>query len=78
MKKVFFFHYNKPESRRLRKPKMSVHFNKTCYIVDHVDCQVGSYTVHRKRQPFCVMKGKCFGVTLVEDPKTKLVKAIIL
>jgi hypothetical protein len=65
MKKVFFFHYNKPASRAAKKPLMSVHFNKQCHVVDHIDCLVGVYTVHRKKQPYCVMKGKCFSVSII-------------
>ncbi len=60
--KVFFFHYNKPASRAARKPLMSVHYNKKCYVVDHVECMTPCKTVHRKVQPFCVMKGKCYGI----------------
>jgi hypothetical protein len=68
--KSFFFHYNKPASRQYKKPLMSVHFNKTCHIVDHVVCNVKCFTHHRKIQPFCVMKGKCNFVTVNKDEKT--------
>lgn len=68
MKRVFNYHYNKPASRAAKKPIMSVHFGKKCYIVDHVHCMVASFTHHRKIQPFCVMKGKCKEVTITTRP----------
>lgn len=74
--KVFFYHYNKPASRAAKKPLLSVHFNKQCHIVDHVTCNPLSYSVHRKTQPFCVMKGKCFGVKIIDEETLK--RAIIL
>jgi len=75
MKRIFFYHYNKPASRAAKKPLMSVHFNKKCYVVDHINCHVGSFTVHRKRQPFCVMKGRCSGIKIItrEDGLTEAV-----
>jgi hypothetical protein len=62
--RVYFYHYNKPSSRAAKKPLMSVHFNKKCHIVDHVQCMVPCATFHRKIQPFCVMKGKCSSVVI--------------
>ncbi len=71
--KTFFFHYNKPASRVAKKPLMSVHFDKKCYIVDHISCRIGVDTLHRKKQPYCVMKGKCFGIKITtrEDGLTQ-------
>jgi hypothetical protein len=57
--KTFFFHYNKPASQRLGKPKISVHYDKTCHIVDNVVCDVPTFGKINKRQPIFVMKGKC-------------------
>jgi len=57
--KIFFFHYNKPASLAAGKSKLSVHFYKKCYIVDHVVCKVMCYTHHQKRQPRCIVKGNC-------------------
>ena len=59
----FYYHYNKPASRAQKKPLMSVHFCKQCYIVDHIECTVPCKTHHRKRQPYCVMKGSALGIT---------------
>jgi hypothetical protein len=57
--KVFFFHYNKPASQKAGKPQISVHYGKTCYIVDNVSCDVHVEGKINKRQPYFVMKGKC-------------------
>ncbi len=72
-KKTFFLHYNKPASRAAKKPLMSVHFDKKCYIVDHIHCNAALETSHRKKQPYCVLKGKCFGVKITtrEDGLTQ-------
>ena len=65
--KVFFFHYNKPASLAAGKPKLSVHFDKKCHIVDHVNCVVPVWSHHQKRQPRCIIKGKCKEVFIEEQ-----------
>lgn len=47
----FFYHYNK------QNKKMSLHFKKTCYIVNDVRCIVPCETKWNKRQPNLVMQG---------------------
>lgn len=60
MKKYrFFYHYNK------QLKKMTIHFKKTCNIVDNVVCHVPCETKWNKRQPNLVMRGFC------EDLKIK-------
>lgn len=54
----FFFHYNKPASLKAGKPKVSVHINETCFIVDNVVCKVPTTGKVRKRQPYFVMTGR--------------------
>lgn len=56
-KKRFFFHYNKPESLRKGKPQISIHVNKTCIIVDNIECTVPTEGKINKRQPYFVMQG---------------------
>jgi hypothetical protein len=56
-KRRFFFHFNKPMSQRTGTPKMNVHFNKSCRIVDEIDCQVLCKSKINKRQPRVVMQG---------------------
>lgn len=57
--KSFYLHYNKPASQRTGSPKISVHHDKTCYIVDNVVCDVPTTGKINKRQPIFVMRGKC-------------------
>jgi hypothetical protein len=56
--RVFFFHYNKPASQTEKRPQISIHYCDTCYIVDNLVCECGTYGHVNKRQPYFVMKGK--------------------
>jgi hypothetical protein len=74
-KKVFWFHYNKPASKMANNPKMTVHHNGICHIVDHIICDVSTYTKHNKRQPHVVLKGKCSSIDIVKTTvKTAIIK----
>lgn len=64
---AFFYHYNKPEAKRQKRNVLSVHWRKQCFLVHAIDCHVRSYSVDRKRQPRCVMRGR--GVVRVVDGK---------
>lgn len=65
MKKyTFYLHYNKPASLKAKAPKMSVHFKKTCYIVDMIDCRQPTQSSIRNRQPKVVMKGMATDVEI--------------
>lgn len=58
--RAFFFHFNKPASRRAKKPQWSVHFMDTCHIVDNVVFNnLVIKTRTRKTQPIGVLAGKC-------------------
>jgi hypothetical protein len=70
--KIFWFHYNKPMSKKAGKPQLTLHYNNTCYIVDSINVNVPTYSYNRSRQPHCVIKGKCNKVCIQGN------KAIIL
>lgn len=55
--KRFFFHYNKAESKRQGRNVLTVHWEKTCHLVNHivVEAKVESYA--QKRQPHCILRG---------------------
>ena len=57
--KTFFFHYNKPASQKAKRAQISVHFNKTCYIVDNIICSRPTFGKINERAPKFIMKGKC-------------------
>ncbi|NBV87905.1 MAG: hypothetical protein EBR88_00045 [Betaproteobacteria bacterium] len=53
----FYFHYNKPASRREGRPMLTVHSQGCCHLVHHIECSVPVYTRVRKTQPHVVMAG---------------------
>ena len=57
----FFYHYNK------QAKKMTVHFQKQCFLVDKISCQVPCETKQNKRQPRIVMQGFCGEVRIEND-----------
>lgn len=59
MSRSFHFHYNKPASKKAGEPQISIHIDKTCWIVGNIQCKVPTTGKINKRQPFFVMKGKC-------------------
>jgi len=63
--RVFWFHYNKPESLRQKQNILTVHQAGVCHLVTGIQCNVPIETVNRKTQPRCVLKGK--GVVRVVD-----------
>ena len=58
MKKVFWFHYNKPESNKMGKPQINIHYNKSCIFVDNLIINVPTAGRLRKTQPRWVVAGK--------------------
>ena len=57
----FFYHYYK------QKNKMSIHFRKTCTIVDNIECKVLCETKWNKIQPYLVMQGFCSKITFINN-----------
>ena len=57
--KVFWFHYNKPASKKMGKPQITIHYNNQCIIVDNLICKVETFGHIKKSQPYFVIKGKC-------------------
>jgi hypothetical protein len=53
----FFFHYNKPASKKAGKPRITVHLQGKCHLVENLDVHVPTYGRIRKTQPFFVMAG---------------------
>lgn len=66
VKRSFFFHYNKPASQKVKKPQVTIHYNKTCYIVDNIECNVKTHGRIRNVQPKFVMCGKCEKFEIVD------------
>lgn len=65
--KVFFFHFNKPSSKKVGKPQITLHHNKCCHIVDNVVINVKTWgRINTKRQPHFVVVGKCKNLKIID------------
>ena len=65
--KTFFYHYNKPLSRKCGYDILTVHFNNTCFPVRDIKCHVYTESRHRKTQPYCVIAGRASSVTIDDN-----------
>jgi hypothetical protein len=63
---AFWFHYNKPASRKMGVPILTLHYQGACHFVRGIDCRVPVQTRERKRQPHLVMTGSG-NVTISSD-----------
>ena len=57
MKYRFFFHYNKPASRKAMRPIISLHWKGKCYTVSDLVVYTPVWSKFNKRQPHFVMQG---------------------
>jgi len=64
--KRFFFHYNKPESRRQNRNVLTVHWKNACIPVNHLKINVPTESHTQKSQPHCVMRGLANKVEILE------------
>jgi hypothetical protein len=53
----FWFHYNKPASKKVGRPQITIHFNKQCCIVDNLVCNVKTFGRTKNQQPYFVIAG---------------------
>ena len=53
----FFFHYNKPESKRQGVNVLTLHWKGKCHLVNDIVCYAPTETHKQKRQPHCVVRG---------------------
>ena len=56
-KRRFFYHYNKPASRKAGLPILTLHWQNKCHQVHKIKCQVETETHNQKQQPNCVVRG---------------------
>jgi hypothetical protein len=71
---AFFFHYNKPASHAAGEPRLSVHFQGRCLIVNGIECRVPVRTRNRRTQPRCVMAGKAEQITVSEATAVAVIR----
>lgn len=61
----FFYHYNKPRSRQLGQPVLSLHYQQRCAIVHGLVCNVPTRSRTRtNRQPWLIMTGKAEKISI--------------
>tara|TARA_R100000808_G_scaffold142_2_gene1031 strand:+ start:3198 stop:3449 length:252 start_codon:yes stop_codon:yes gene_type:complete len=53
----FYFHYNKPASRREGRPVLTFHYRGTCHRTHSISCMVPTETHERPSQPQVVVRG---------------------
>ena len=69
--KRFFFHYNKPESRKQGRNVLTVHWKNACIPVNHLKINVPIESHTQKSQPHCVMRGFANSVEIIEENNQK-------
>ena len=69
--KRFFFHYNKPESRKQGRNVLTVHWKNACIPVNHLKINVPIESHTQKSQPHCVMRGFANSVEILEENNQK-------
>ena len=58
MKKYrFWYHYNKPMSKKCGYPILTVHYRGRCLYATRIVCKVPTETHKRERQPRMVVRG---------------------
>jgi hypothetical protein len=57
-KRVFWFHFNKPESKKAGRNILTVHFGGVCHLVHDVVIATPVRSVSRTTQPRCVIRGE--------------------
>ena len=69
----FWYHYNKPLSKRMGRPTMTVHFKDSCINGHKIICHPSTETHERKAQPRMVVRGFAKTVTweTEKEPRTK-------
>lgn len=71
MKKYsFYFHYNKPLSRKHNKNILTLHYGGACHFVTDIECNVPTKIRHRRTQPKCVIAGK--GIIEIKNGKARI------
>jgi len=76
MKRRFFFHFNKPESKKQNRNVLTVHWKGSCIPVNAIDCQVATETHDKISQPTCVVRGWASTVDIkyIKDKKKAIIK----
>jgi hypothetical protein len=63
-KKRFWYHYNKPESKRQGRNVLTLHWRDKCHLIHSLECHAPTESHDRKAQPRCVIRGWSRGITI--------------
>lgn len=61
---VFYYHLNKPETKRVGHPIWTLHWRGKCHMLDYIISFVPTETKANRRQPWAVVRGHSTGVCL--------------
>lgn len=56
--RIFYYHYDKPNSELAGKPRISIKYKGECYNVSNVICDVPTAGYIRNKQPHYVIRGR--------------------
>jgi hypothetical protein len=70
--RIFWFHYNKPESSKQNKPQITLHYKKQCIILDNIIYNVPTWGHINKSQPKFVVRGRCKEI-IIENKIAKII-----
>jgi hypothetical protein len=62
----FWFHFNKPASKREGRNVLTLHWRGTCHRVHSIRCKTPTETHDRPTQPTCIVRGWAEDVTISE------------
>lgn len=68
----FFYHFNKPMTKKSGYVHWSIHFRNKCYIVRSIECNVNTQTKENKTQPLGVVIGFASNILVNKDKATIL------
>ena len=77
-KKRFWYHYNKPESKRQGRNVLTLHYKDRCHLIHSLECKAPTETHDRKAQPRCVIRGWSRGMVIQYRHKDDSYHAIII
>jgi len=63
----FFFHYNKPVSKKEGRNFLTLHYKGECHLVNRIVCDVSTESHDQKKQPHCIIRGWANDVTIYDS-----------
>ena len=67
-KRRFYYHYNKPVSKKEGRNFLTLHYRGKCHLVNRISCSVSTESHNQKRQPYCVIRGWANNILIAINP----------